>query len=119
MCRRSVKQFMAAFSIGIVAACVVPVQAQETEAKGQSAETVTVPVKTMQQLQQHLTDLEVEVQQLKSQMNDMQSTISTSKGAAGQPVIRPTARLIASHKVLRRHRQMLRCRRMIAVCWTT
>ena len=37
----------------------------------------------MEQLQQHLADLEVEVQQLKSQMNDMQSTMSTSKGAAG------------------------------------
>ena len=83
MCRRSVKQFMAVFSIGVVAACFVPVQAQETEAKGQSAETVTVPAKTIEQLQQHLADLEVEVQQLKSQMNDMQSTMSTSKGAAG------------------------------------
>ena len=74
---------MAVFSIGVVAACFVPVQAQETGAKGQSAETVTVSAKTMEQLQQHLSDLEVEVQQLKAQMNDMQSTNSASRRSAG------------------------------------
>ena len=63
---RTVEQVIAAFlSLGVALACFVPVQAQQVESKAQSAETVTVPAQTMERLQEHLADLESEVQQLK------------------------------------------------------
>src|ERR1039458_8219498 len=77
---RSVEQVIAAFlTLGVALTCFVPVQAQQAETKAQSAETVTVPVQTMERLQQHLADLECEGQQLKSQMNDMQSTMRSEE----------------------------------------
>ena len=80
---RGVEQFIAMFlPMSVALACFVPVQAQQVESKAQSAETVTVPAQTMERLQQHLADLESEVQQLKAQMKDMQSTNSASRLAA-------------------------------------
>ncbi len=83
MFSRSVKQLTAMllpWSVALVG--LVPAQAQEMQSKGQSAETVQVSAQAMERLQQHLADLESEVQQLKAQMKDMQSTMSTSRPAA-------------------------------------
>jgi hypothetical protein len=77
---RSVGQLTAmCLSMGIGLICFVPIQGQEVETKTQSAGSVMVSAKTMEQLQQHLADLEVEVQQLKAQMKEMQSTNLASR----------------------------------------
>ena len=83
MFRRSVEFVIAVFpAISVVLICIMPIQAQQTEGKAQSTETVTVSAQTMDRLQQHLADLEVEVQELKAQMKDMQSTTAASRPAA-------------------------------------
>ena len=65
--------------LSVALGCVMPVQAQQAGSEAQSAETVTVSAQTMERLQQHLADLEVEVQKLKAQMKEMQSTNSASR----------------------------------------
>lgn len=68
----------AATIVTLVASCISPVRAQQ-QTPTQSTEQVTVPASTLERLQQHLADLEGEVQQLKAQVKDMQSMVSSVK----------------------------------------
>ena len=82
MFSRSVKQLTAMllpWSVALVG--LVPAQAQENESKGQSAETVQVSAQAMERLH-NILRTELEAQQFKAQMKDMQSTMSTSRPAA-------------------------------------
>src|SRR5208283_4340023 len=79
----------AAMIVTVVASCILPIRAQQ-QTPNQSPGTVTVPASTMERLQQHLAELEGEVQQLKAQVKDMQSTVSSTKGTVPDATAGPS-----------------------------
>src|SRR5271167_953677 len=70
----------AATVVTIVAGCVLPIRAQQ-QTPDQSAGTVVVSARTMDQLQQHLAELEAEVAELKAEMKEIRA-VSPSGVAA-------------------------------------